>query len=348
VAQRPTLSAMALPLAGALQRGLFIPNGDPTRAAWREIRRFGTVENLRKVALERGHSEDVAESAATRIEQALDLQESCHGLSILTRPIPQYYAALNLVRGVLLTGFGDMGKTTHGAAFIPSASLLDSKVRVCKSGTLRKFVDHLYAGSDPSPPPAPLEDEAWTLRELLRSLPHVSRFSFPLGDGPPPIARVRVDVFQTGLVDLVYDIHGLDANHFREHWKELLPWWKDNCEHHEVNEFTLQTSLDVNDLQSIERLCRPLYGNMNRTDQPIFFDDVHYPGATRLPRMEVRYLAALFVLSNISRYEPELLAEPARRSTNVRLVIEAFLDDAAIRVPQLMLRLLEGQLYLFQ
>jgi hypothetical protein len=50
----------------------------------------------------------------------------------------------------------------------------------------------------------------------------------------------------------------------------------------------------------------------------------------------------MFILSNVSRYEPELLALPSRDLTDAGFALTTFLDAAERFYPQLALTLLYG------
>lgn len=56
----------------------------------------------------------------------------------------------------------------------------------------------------------------------------------------------------------------------------------------------------------------------------------------------------MFILSNVSRYESELLAEPTRELTNVGYALTTFLDNGERFYPQLILNLLYGEPVFFE
>ena len=78
---------------------------------------------------------------------------------------------------------------------------------------------------------------------------------------------------------------------------------------------------------------------MRFRDSAVWFDHVTRDDIFFLPR-PAAYLAAMFILSNVSRYEPELLADATRELTNVGYALTTFLDSAERYFPQLMLALL--------
>jgi hypothetical protein len=81
----------------------------------------------------------------------------------------------------------------------------------------------------------------------------------------------------------------------------------------------------------------------NGVKNAVWYDQVVRPNSVLLPRV-ASYLAGLFILSNVSRYEPESLM-PAIEPTDLAFVIESFLDCAERSIPLLVIELLEGPTY---
>ncbi len=334
-----------IPLFGTFQNGTRIANGAPTEAAWREVRRLGTIDNLSKIAATKGYDPALAGFAATRVDQALELYQSSKGLSLLSRPIPLYYAALNLLRGMMLAAFGDQGGKSHGLTFNLGSSLLQCNASATKGGTFPTLLNRL-APPATADVPQPIRD--YSLERVFRSTEQLWRHFDLLGPAPPLFARVTVTAFRSGRVKMRYDATGISSDEFRERWRTALPWMADQC--CDASEpFTIETTSVMDPNVGPLEFCRQhLVVDLDEMSSPLWFDDFLADAddcrVSRLPR----YLLGLFILSNVARYEPELLAEPSRRSTDLRFFVEAFLDDAALRVPQLVLQTVEGRLYLFQ
>ncbi len=340
---------------GSFQSGHPIPNSDPARAAWREVRRYGTVDNLKRVLAGRSLDPALAEDAAVRIEQALELEEASGDLSLLTRPITQYYASLNLVRGALIAMFGDPGRPTHGLSFKESGDLMGATAEVNWNETKRGTFAELLARELPADSTVSFKGASWSLGQLLRSLPQMWRHYPLIGQSPPLFARVRVTATFSGAVTLRVDAPGLDDATFRSSWKERFPSLVDVCAL-APDPLTLAATADIGQDERERTISGPvafctthLLEDLDRSETATWFVDyVPEPEQTPRPSVLARYVAALFILSNIARYSPGLLAEPARRPTNHRLLIDEFLDDASIRVPQLMMQHVEGVLRQFR
>lgn len=303
---------------------------------WRHIERVGTVDNLRRIATVKNVDPEKAATAALRIRQAVELRRASRDLSPLSRPLPLYYSALNLVRGVLLAYFGEFGPPRHGLAYKGSSALVECAASVTKEGTFTRFAHSVAPQLS-----LELEGKVLSLRDAFAVIPELWA-DFPLlKAGPSCVACVRVDAFVRGDLLLTFSVHGTTAQEFDRSWPELFHWLKDDCER-TAKPFQLRVKEPPKDEAAIGDFLRlKLLHDLVRRDNAIWFDHVARPGVTLQHRLTA-YLAALFILSNVSRYEPELLDAVTRESTDVGYVVGTFLDGAERFFPQLILELLNG------
>ena len=100
----------------------------------------------------------------------MELRRASRDLSPLSRPLPLYYSAMNLVRGVLLAHFGDFGKPRHGLTYKGGTKLLDCTAAVAKGGTFTRFAQTVM-------PRTNLEGAVLSLGDILSVIPELwSRF----------------------------------------------------------------------------------------------------------------------------------------------------------------------------
>ena len=331
------ISPIRVPFFQSFQGGRTYRKGDPDIAAWKFIRRVGTLDNLQAIAKRYGNQTEGIEVASLRINQAIELHEAAKNTSSLTRPLLLYYSALNLVRSVLLVRFGDMGGLAHGLRYKSDDDLLECSAITQKSGTFSKLLECTL-----EPRTKNTTTEIFTLKNLIAQIPEL-RHEYPLaGITESNIAEVHIEAFANAPTVLNYFIPNIDNNQFESNWKELLPWMADRCVHTGDKKLTLKQPL--HSAEELQEFCnRNLWRDLWPRNNPIWFDQVNNSETKLLPRV-APYLAGLFILSNVSRYEPEILA-PTVSPTNLSYLIESFLDCSERSIPLLVIELLEGPTY---
>lgn len=332
------LSLTPFPYIGSFQRGQIIRTGDPLAAVWRRIERVGTIDNLSRVADQRSQDPSIAKVASLRIRQAVELRRASRDTSSLTRPLMLYYAALNLIRGVMLTYTGDIGNPSHGLKYAPGPSLLECSAKPTRSGTFKAFA--LTIGVEPDD----VTNKTYKLRDLFALVPELRSDFALLNAGASAIAYVGVKAYIDGDVLLRYYVEGVTDEEFRNTWPQKLSWLDGVCEPG-AEAFTLRVKDPPKGEEAVAEFCaKYLMHNLMWRDDALWFDHVTTSGIVMLPRLPA-YLGALFILSNVSRYEPEFLDTVTREPTDVGYVLNAFLDCAERFLPQLVLELLQGPTY---
>ena len=320
-----------IPLVGSFQRGRIIRSDDPLEAVWRHVERVGTIDNLSQVVASKGLPAENARIASLRIRQAVELRRASRGTTALTRPLLLYYSCLNLVRGVLLAYAGDIGGPSHGLQYKPGPDLLSCAARVPNRGTFRKIALDLGTKEEE------LKDRSFSLRDLLALVPELCGDFNLLQSGPSSIAHVRINAFINADTTLRYHIDRVSEEHFGEKWSEWFPWFTDLCEY--AGDHTLRLKQRPKDDAAVSDMCSQLLHDLRWREDPLWYDQVQWPGVFLMSRIP-SYLAALFILSNVSRYEPEYLEQCTSELTNTGYVLTSFLEHAERYFPQLMLKIL--------
>jgi hypothetical protein len=329
-----------IPYAGSFQRGAVIRTGEPLTAAWRHIERFGTVDNLGRIAAQKQQDVGKSRVASLRMRQAVELRRAAQGASILARPLMLYYSALNLVRGVLLTYVGDIGGPSHGLRYRPGAGLLDCTAEFCKTGTFVRFAGSMGLH------PQNLQKTVFSLRDLFAIIPELKNDFQLLHSGHPSIATVHVEALIDGDMTLEYRIPGHDSESFRQQWVTLLPWLADKCAL-TGEDYILKVLDRPADEDAVASFCQKhLLHDLRLRDDATWYDHVVGGEVVLMPRLPA-YLAMLFILSNVSRYEPEFLDAAVREPTDLGYFLHSALDSAERFFPQLVLELLQKRSVFF-
>lgn len=317
---------------GSFQDGRLFRSGDPRNTAWRQVERIGTVDSLIRIAQAMSIDTEKARVASLRIRQALELRSAAGGTSPLTRPLLHYYSALNLVRGVMLTYLGDIGGASHGLRYQAGTDLLSCSATLCKSGSFPRFAGFLQF---------PIENHStgkFTLRDIFAVIPELRNDFSLLQVGSSSVALVRVHSFIHGDLKLRYYIQDEDENDFQQNWRLKLPWFAEECELDEP--FTLKVANPPDDDGAISAyLHKRLLNDLEWRDDAVWYDHVVRPDIVLFPRL-LAYLLGLFILSNVSRYEPEFIGLVTRDPTDHAYVLTSFLDHAERYLPQMLLSLL--------
>jgi hypothetical protein len=329
---------MNLPRIGSFQRGTFVRSSNPLEAVWRQVERAGTIDRLTALTVEKGHQPSLAREASLKIRQAIELRRAAMDTSVLTKPLLLYYSALNLVRGVALAFAGSAGAPTHGLSYSAGTTLLDCKAKVQQRGTFPTFAQSMGA---PAADVAPGKE--YTLRDLFAVIPELRTDFGLLNAGESSVVLVRIEAIVNGPTVLRFVISNETESGFQANWQQSFHWLADVCDYE--GPFRLRTKVQLEHDALISEFChRNLMSDLRHREDATWFDHRVTPGVTLLHRLPA-YLAALFILSNVSRYEPQLLDEPTAGLTDLGYVLTTFLENAERFVPQLVLELFNGPLF---
>lgn len=332
----------AIPYVGSFQRGTILRSSDPLETVWRHIERIGTVDNLTRIAKSKGHKSKIVRPASLKLRQAIELRRASRDSSALTKPLLLYYSMLNLTRGVLLAFQGDFGSPSHGLRYRAGPTLLECKAEVGAQGTFRTFAQSLGT------PIADLDNKIYSLRDLFAVMPESQGDFYLLDKGTSSVIRVEVRAYINGEepTTLHFRVPGESKQTFEQNWTQLLPWMADVCELH--GPFTLRLKVKVEHEELVAEFCkRFLIHDLRLRDDAWWYDHRAGGGVTLLQRLPA-YIAAMFILSNISRYEPEFLDDSTLQLSDLGYFIRNFLDNAERFFPQLILERIQGHPVFFE
>ncbi|MBK8252634.1 MAG: hypothetical protein IPK82_08190 [Polyangiaceae bacterium] len=191
-------------------------------------------------------------------------------------------------------------------------------------------------------PSAALDNKTLSLRDLFAVIPESQADFYLLNSGQSSVVRVQVQAYFGGEAPTTLRFHvpGETVQTFAANWQQLLPWMADVCELH--GPFTLRLKVQVDHEDLVAEFCRRyMIHELRLRDDAWWYDHREGGGVTLLRRLPA-YLGAMFILSNISRYEPEFLDDATFQLTDLGYFIRSFLDNAERFFPQLILELLQG------
>jgi hypothetical protein len=240
----------------------------------------------------------------------------------------------------MLAYMGEAGRS-HGLQFFGDRDLLRCSATVSTKGTFGLFARSVDSTLD-------LTGKALSLRDLISLLPEL-RHDFPLlKSGRPSVVAVKIVAWIQGDMFLRFLSPDYLREEFDARWSEMFFWFKDICELDPNTPFTLRVKEKPLNETAIGDFCRKyLFGELEWRPDAVWYDHIardNVPLVKRLPA----YLAALFILSNVVRYEPELVEPPSLDSTDLGYVITELLNSAERYFPQLVLELVMGQPWFFE
>lgn len=329
-----------IPWVGSFQEGTILRSSNPLEAVWRQIQRVGTVDNMSRIAQSRGHSPALGRAASLKVRQALELRQASREASSLTKPLLLYYSMLNLTRGVMLAHQGTFGAPSHGLSYQAGPSLLDCAAKVASKGTFRAFAEGIGV------PKPDLDGKTYSLRDLFAVIPEMQS-DFPLlKRAHASTVTVKVESFIGGPTSLRFYVPDVSEEDFRQNWAQMFPWMSDVCQL--ADAFTLRLNVQLQHVSLVAEFCRRyLIHDLRLRDTPFWYDHRVGGGVTLLQRLPA-YIAAMFILSNVSRYEPEFLDDATSQLTDLAYFLSTFLDNAERFLPQLVLELLNGRPMFFE
>lgn len=328
-----------IPYFGSFQGGRLQRSSDPLEAVWRSVERAGTVDNLTRIATSKGYSPSAARPASLKIRQALELRRAAQSASILTRPLLLYYSMLNMTRGFMCAYTGSAGKPRHGLSYSGGASLLECRARADLEGTFGTFARSIGAKD------ADIKALSISLRDLFSLIPELYN-DFPLlGAGQSSVVPVRINAYRDAPMTLRFYVPDKSPDEFEAQWKSMFHWFA------EYGEITAAYTISLHARPGpdmVEKFCKTyLFHDLRRREDALWYDHRADTSVTTLNRT-LAYVASMFILSNVSRYEPEFLEAPTAGLNDLGYFLGAFLENAERFFPQLMLEIINGHPVFFE
>jgi YaaC-like protein len=317
--------------------------GNPLHAIWREIARIGTTDNLARTAVARGVAPSSVTTASLRFQQGIELRNAAIGAGALSRPLLLYYSCLNLLRGTLLVFNAGMGQPLHGATFKQAADIFACAAEIGAKGTISQMLAIF------GKPSSETKGQRFTVEECLAQMTELRRDYDLLGfSRSRAVVPVHVHAFMSGRLELTYFIPSMASVEFSDGWRQLLPWFADTFELHPTKEKTLVAKAPHRSYEVASSFCQEhLWADMHVREEPVWFDQLSRDGAALLPRI-MPYVLFLFILSNVCRYEPEILNSVLSETSDRAFVLTEAINACERYFPQLLLSLSFGTTIYFE
>ena len=317
---------------GSFQQGLHLSAENPIEEVWAQVARLGLSEWVRKLIPAAIPPitkpwEEWGSYGVVRVRQAVEFRGASRTGSLLSRPLPLYYALLNLTRGFLAIEKQVKSKG-HGLAFSLKDSLLESSATI-QEGTFASFIRARDARFEIG--------DSLTLRDAISRIPELANDLEVLEPTPYNVLPVTIVAHHSGKV--LIDVQsrqrtGEVLTHWAAWFPRLAAEWELSGEGATV--FSPVPSADTSSYQAISALCwRSLEVNLV-SEHPIWFLIVPPNANLILPR-SAYYLAAMFILASAVRYEPELVLSLLGPDSTLGWLSGRFLSAAERYFPQLML-----------
>jgi hypothetical protein len=302
-----------------------VPSENPLEEVWAQTGRVGTTVHL--AALQPDNPAipwaEYREYAKVRIHQALEFRAAAHASTLLTAPLPLYYAFLNLMRANLALIPEIIPQNAHGLKFHKSSDLLASEAEIV-GGT---FTDYLDARKLPY-----VRGSRITLRDALGC---IAELNDDVRNFDPTMAHLQLIVVEA-------IINGPVHLHFRQYDGDFSTTWADRfptlaavCSIASPQVLLVQPTACENKYESIcDFLHQRLLNNLTLVDNGIWWELPRSNVYMHLDRIGYYHVAA-FILGSVVRYQPELLLGASNPDSGVGWLLKRFLQRAERFYPQL-------------
>lgn len=336
------------PIQSSFQQGIYFRCEHPLEEVWARVARFGTDEYSDNVFSGEGPNwPELREYGAIRVRQSVELRRAASLRSLISSPLPLYYSMLNLTRAALAFVPEVKAHPSHGLGHKAEDDLLDCRANLKLQGT---FIDLLASQNGHPPPKASI-----TLGECLARIPELCfDFCSPLR-GRSTVAPVTVTSAPARYVELAFDVRSLrEASDFEQRWPAMFPHLRDTCSLDRGTTLSVKNAPTLAILstytQAVAEFCAKnllVSLTVQQPGEPAWYAASRTCELDGWPRAAY-YLAGMFILSSLVRYEPEALVMFAGSSdSELGWFLTQFLAAAERFYPQLMLSWMLGQTVFF-
>lgn len=304
-----------------------IHSEEPLEEVWNHIERFGT-SYLKRFNPDKKDIpwDDYLKYTQIRTMQSIEFRRAAIDATLLTAPLPLYYAFLNLTRAFLALGPEIIPKPSHGLRFLAGKDLLSSKAQFIK-GT---FTDYLSSQSTEW-----INDTDISLSDALGCVIELSHDFGVFEIDRVHVQPIYVRAKMNGAVKLEFPNYTGD---FASNWKLNFPELADTCVIFEENNTLLVNDESlVKDYESISLfLEKRLHHGLTFQNHATWYAVRKNKDVPLLPRAAYYYVA-MFILGSIVRYQPELLLSATTLDSEIGWLLKRFLKLADRFFPQLKL-----------
>ncbi|HHT9105407.1 MAG TPA: YaaC family protein [Candidatus Wujingus californicus] len=263
-----------------------------------------------------------------RVIQALELRESARSLSFLSRPIPLYYAVLNLYRAFYGIKCERECGTKHGLRFKSSKQILSMYAEYDDSGhsSIRNVLDS-FSITVPN-------KYKISLRLALNKTIEIANDIYATEGKHSEVLKLRLSPRQSGEVALQFND---DLKDFRRNWEKWFPNLISCCKLYKKGNVLIVNNISSSDYANIVNFANQhLEPELRLNNLPTWYIYKAKKNEILFPRF-LYYVFGLFILSNLSRYNPESLIRIQSQKDTCYYIINQFLDYSERFLPHLLL-----------
>jgi YaaC-like Protein len=323
---------------GSFQKGIRLHAEHPLEEVWNRIGLWGSEEYLSENLTDVKDKRTSADYIAVRIRQAIELRAASREATLLTAPLSLYYSVLNLTRACLAIHKDLLDSRGHGLLFESHRDILQCHAKVT-DGT---FFEYLSTQGL-----SPKKGVRISLDGCLSRIIEMGEDYSTVARKPPDVCPVRIDAYHTGKMFLHF-IDCVETEDFRTRWQNQYPSLVDFC-HLAPTGTCLRINHDrePNSYEDAQSLCHQLLEpNLIFGGNPIWFVVKQTQPAVVWSR-PAYYFAALFILGNVVRYEPELMYQITSTHSKWAWFLRRFVANAERFYPQLLFNWIHNKVYFF-
>ena len=320
---------LQLPYVGSFQnRSFTYLSENPLEEVWTRISQLGSSEFI----LFKSHPNhtnlnwnSIVQYSVIRIRQSVEFRNAFRYSTLLTSPLPLYYSFLNLTRSILAINSATIPSKGHGLTFQIGTDILTSTATLSK-GTFIDYLNFMRISLKPN--------LSITLSDTLSRISEICNdYSLFRGPGQESlVVPITVDAKINGNVLLIFPD---SLTNFRSTWNQEFPSLTGSTLEPTGN--ILKIHFQNHNYKSISIFCiNKLETDLIRRDTPIWYLVRQVNPDFILPR-PAYYFIALFILSSIVRYQPELMLETMNPDSQLGWLLCRLLKAAERFYPQLML-----------
>lgn len=316
---------LGLSYLGSFQTGLLIRTENPLEEVWTQVSRYGTDSFLARFQPDNKTIpwQQYTDYIKVRIRQAGEFRAAARPGSLLTSPLPLYYAFLSLTRAFLALGPEIMPRPFHGLKFCGGKDLLSSRAKVTE-GT---FADYLDANGAL----ATVGDEL-SLLDSLQMIPEMAS-DLQVGQLETRVCAVRVNAQIRGPVLLRFSNFQGD---FQKLWSAAFPSLVGVCEYHQDTVLRIALQDISESHKKVEEFMPKYFHSALLPESAYWFAVPIVDSVPLLPRAGY-YFVAMFILGSIVRYQPELILPVSGSESENGWLLRRFISQAERFFPQLKL-----------
>jgi len=328
---------------GSFQKGISLVSEQPLEDIWSRLSLYGSEEYLNEhltVTKETISKDNYVNYVAVRMRQAVEFRQATRQTTLLTAPLTLYYSFLNLSRACIAIRDEQFSKG-HGLRFKEDTQLLTCRAKL-EPGT---FTDYLNSTGVPWSPGLEI-----SLDDCLSRVIEISEDYYTATSNPPYVAPIHVEAHRSGMMLLHFREEWVGGEaHFLANWKSDFPSLVASCELASGGcVLKVKQASEPNSLEDVTRLCEEmLETNLISSMEPTWFL-IRCTNAYLTWFRSAYYLAALFILSSVVRYQPELMLQVTSTNSKWNWLLRRFIDRAERFYPHLMFNWIMNQVYFFK